>query len=426
MPTLSIQPSSLQGHLQIPPSKSQTIRAIVFGMMAEGTTCIENHLSSPDTDAMIEAARLFGAKIDVGTGLTIEGLGGKLLPAENVIDCGNSGLVLRFAGALAALLPTYTILTGDHSIRHNRLVKPLLEGLQQWGALAISSRLDDGAPLIVRGPLRGGTASISGEDSQPVSALLIAGAFSPYSTELYVSNPGEKPWVAMTLDWFRRLQIPFICDRFGYYKMEGKGSIQGFNYTVPADFSTAAFPLAAALVTQSELTLHGLDMDDPQGDKAVISLLQKMGAKIEIDPAGKSVVVKKGGTLTGMRIDVNDCVDALPILAVIGCFAEGKTQITGGAIARKKESDRISCMARELKKMGGDIEETADGLIVRPAPLRGANMESHADHRLGLALCVAALGASGESSIAGIECARKSYPSFFADFLHIGARMEKR
>lgn len=422
MTNVKIKPGKLHGEIAIPSSKSHTIRSLLFALMAKGKSSIRFPLPSPDTFAMLDAIRHLGAKIDMEQEtLFVEGVAGKLHPAEDVIQCGNSGQVLRFIGALAALSPSYTILTGDLSIRHNRPVAPLLDALNQLGGSAVSSRLDGYAPIIVRGPVKGGKATVAGEDSQPVSGLLILGAFVPL--ELHVTNPGEKPWVALTLNWFDRLGIPYENHHFERYKMKGGSHLQAFHYTVPGDFSSAAFPLAAALVTHSEIILDNIDLKDVQGDKAIIPAFESMGARFESH--GSQLSVKKTQTLKGTRIDINDFIDALPILAVVGCFAQGKTEIVNAAIARKKESDRIHCIATELKKMGADIEERPDGLIVRPAQLHGSpDLQSHHDHRMAMALSVAALGAHGESSIRGIECVGKSYPTFFHDLTQLGAVME--
>jgi 3-phosphoshikimate 1-carboxyvinyltransferase len=421
MANVKVTPGKLHGEIAIPTSKSHTIRALLFALMAKGKSRIHHPLPSPDTFAMLDAIRCLGAKVDMeNESLIIEGVAGKLHAAEDVIQCGNSGQVLRFIGALAALSSSYTVLTGDMSIRHNRPVLPLLNGLTQLGALAVSTRMDGFAPIIVKGPCQGGKATISGEDSQPVSGLLILGAFVPL--ELHVTKAGEKPWIDLTLSWFDRLGIHCENTNYEHYKMKEKSQIKGFEYTAPGDFSSAAFPIAAALVTHSELILHNIDMKDVQGDKAIIPTLQSMGAQFETH--GSQLHVKAAQTLKGTRIDVNDFVDALPILAVIGCFASGKTEIVNGAIARQKESDRIHCIAAELKKMGADIEEKPDGLIIRPAKLHGAHdLQSHHDHRLAMALSIAALGAHGDSTIHGVDCVGKSYPTFFQDLFHLGAAM---
>ncbi len=419
-----VHPSSLQGSLTVPPSKSHTLRAIFFAALAKGTSSIEHFLHSPDTMAMIEAVRLFGAEVKIHENhLEIHGCAGKLNSPQDVIQCGNSGLVLRLIGALAGLSPHYTILTGDASIRQNRPVQPLLEGLNQLGAFAISSLGNGHAPIIVKGPLTGSNAVVDGEDSQPISGLLIAAAFAPYPIELHVKNPGEKPWVQLTLDWFEKLGIPCQSSDYTYYRTEGNAQINGFTYRVPGDFSTAAFPIVAALITRSQLTLHNINMKDSQGDKAIIPLLQKMGARFIIDEKKQTLTIQSGTKLQGTVVDINDFIDALPILAVLGCFAEGQTEIINGEIARKKESDRIHLMAKELKKMGADIEERQDGLIINPTQLYGTELYAHSDHRLALALTTAALAAKTPSKILGVECIAKTYSRFCEDFRAIGANI---
>jgi 3-phosphoshikimate 1-carboxyvinyltransferase len=395
------------------------MRALLFGMLSSGKATIENFLPSPDTDAMIRAATLFGARVRRrGKILFIEGGFG---PASDVIDAGNSGLILRLVGGVSALLPTYTLLTGDHSIRENRPVTPLLEGLNQLGATAESSRLDGRAPLVIKGPIHPGKATIDGRDSQPVSALLIATSLLNGPSEIRVKNPGETPWIELTLHWLEKFGAKISHENYTHYHVEGNLQIPDFHYTVPGDFSTAAFPIAAALVTGSSLQITNLDARDPQGDKVFIEIIKEMGAHIQ----WSDTLQVTAAPLKGLTIDMNPCIDALPILAVLGCFAEGTTTLFGAAVARLKESDRISAITTELKKMGAHIEERDDGLIVEKSQLHGCDkLESHKDHRIALALSVAALGAEGPSEIHGIECIAKTYPQFIADFTRIGAPFE--
>jgi 3-phosphoshikimate 1-carboxyvinyltransferase len=396
------------------------MRALIFAALSKGRTIIRNYLHSPDTDAMIEACRLLGARIKVMPEiLEVEG---NLQPAEDVIDAGNSGLVLRFIGAISALTSQYTVITGDDSIRRRRPVKPLLDGLTQLGAFAVTSRGDNHAPIIIKGPLKGGTALIEGEDSQPVSGLLIAAAFASSKTELFVTNPGEKPFVNLTLSWFDRLGIPYENDGYEKYLIPGGAEIEGFDYTVPADWSSASYPIAAALITNSELTIEGIDFTDAQGDKELVTLLQEMGAKFHIED--RKLTVLPGSRLKGQKIDISRFIDAITLLPVIGCFAEGRTEITGGAIARTKECDRIRSIVTELKKMGAKIIETEDGLIVEQSELHGASTESYADHRMAMSLTVAGLGATGETVVSGTEAIAKSFPGFFDQLRDVGAQIE--
>jgi 3-phosphoshikimate 1-carboxyvinyltransferase len=372
--------------------------------------------------AMINAFRLFGASIDIcPERITISGLEGKINFSEDVINAGNSGIVLRFCSALGALSAHPIVITGDYSIRHLRPMKSLLEGLSQLGVSTQSMRGDGYAPVIIQGPIKSGQATINGQDSQPVSALLIAAAFARGPIDLFVQNPGEKPWVALTLNWFDHLRIPYENKGFEHYRLSGNARYQGFEYSVPGDFSSAAFPIAAALITESELVLKNIDINDSQGDKEIIHVFQKMGALIEIDEDKKTLHVKKGKTLTGINIDVNDFIDALTILAVVACFSEGETHIVNASIARYKECNRIKCIASELQKMGADITEIENGLMIRKSHLKGAKVHSYHDHRMAMSLTVAALGAEGETVIDSVDCVSKTFPTFMQDFNFLGA-----
>lgn len=420
-----IKKSSIQGEIHVPPSKSHTLRSILFGALGSGKSVIHNYLNSSDTQSMIEACRLLGASIQTTpTTLEIEGTGGKIHYAENVINAGNSGIVLRFCSAIGALSSHPIVITGDESIRHQRPMKPLLDGLRHLGVSVKSMRGDDYAPIILQGPMRSGKTQMEGIDSQPVSALLIAAAFAEGPIEIDVKNAGEKPWVALTLQWFDLLGIAYKQEDFEKYHLSGNSRYEGFNYTVPGDFSSAAFPIAAALITRSELTIYNIDMNDSQGDKELIAVFQKMGAEIEIDDSRKRVLVKTGGKLSGITVDINNFVDAITILAVVACYAEGETVIQNAAVARLKECNRIQCITSELAKMGADISETEDGLRIRGSQLKGAVLESYKDHRMVMSLAVAALGAEGETTIGPVECVSKTFPSFREDFNRLGVDIE--
>lgn len=412
--------SSLSGEMTIPPSKSQTMRALVFALMSTELSIIRNALVSPDSQAMVRALRLLGARVDCYED-RIEVRGG-LRPAEDVIDCGNSGLVLRLVGAVAGLLPSYTVLTGDSSIRHRRVAQPLIHGINQLGGCAVSARGDGHAPLIVRGVMRGGKAVMDGADSQPVSGLLIAAAFAEGVTELVVRNAGEKPWVGLTLGWLERFGVRVENREFEEYRVWGGTRVRGFEYTVPGDWSSALYPIVAAVVTGSEVTVHGVEWEDLQGDKRVVEVLREMGAKIAVE--GRSVRVEKGGELKGCRIDVGQFIDAMTLLPVVACCARGKTEIYNGKIARSKESDRIKSIVSELKKMGAHITETEDGMVVEPSRLVGAEVGCYEDHRMAMSLAVAGLIAEGTTEITGVEVVAKSFPGYFESMRKLGMRIE--
>jgi 3-phosphoshikimate 1-carboxyvinyltransferase len=419
-----VHPSSLKGSLTVPPSKSQTMRAILFGAFGKGITEIHHYLHSPDTLAMLNACNLLGAKIQITPEvLYIEGINGQFNSAEDVINAGNSGIILRFITAIAALGTHHIVLTGDYSIRNRRPMNELLNGLIQLQVEAISTRNNGFAPIIIRGPLKPGNVEIKGEDSQPVSALLIAAAFAQGPIEIKVNKPGEIPWVNLTLSWLSRLGISFINKDFSYFSLQGRSQYLGFSYNVPGDLSSALFPVAAALVTGSELYLKNIDMHDLQGDKEVIHILRKMGAKIDIDEVRQTLMVKRS-QLQGITIDANNFIDAVPILAVVASFAEGETKIINSTVAKQKECDRLKCIAAELNKMNGKVLETTDGLLIHGSSLKGASLDSHEDHRMAMSLTVASLGAKGNSMISGVDCIAKTFPHFDLALQSLGAQLE--
>lgn len=420
-----VKKSELKGNITIPSSKSHTLRAILFASLATGKSVIHNYLPSPDTHAMIEACRLFGAKIFIFPDrLVVEGIDGKITHTEDVIDAGNSGIVLRFCSAIGALSSRPVVITGDHSIRHNRPMKPLVDGLLQLSVQAESMRGDGYAPVIIQGPIKPGTITVDGADSQNVSALLIASAFAKGPVEILVNNPGEKPWVDLTFFWLDQMNISYSRKGYEQFVVSGNSQYPGFEYHVPGDLSSLAFPIVAALITHSEILIHNVDIHDAQGDKELIFLLQGMGAHFVIDEKNKTLQVKKSGILKGCKADINNYIDALPILAVIGCFAEGVTHIFNAEVAKQKECDRITGIATELEKMGAKLEITEDGLKIKKSDLKGNHVHSYQDHRMAMSLAIAGLAAKGETSVSPVECVAKTFPSFLTDFQAMGANLK--
>ena len=437
----------LSGAISVPPSKSHTLRAILFASIAEGESVIRHYLESPDTTAMILACRQIGAKIDIFSGyLKIKGMAGQPQQPDDVINVGNSGQVLRFVGAICALIGEQgtAVLTGDASIRHNRPIKPLMDALNQLGARCESLRGDHFSPMLLKGRIQPGIVQMDGSDSQPVSAMLIASAFLKSShashtshvmkksqcVEIKVSNAGEKSWIALTLDWFDRLNLNYenVNAQFDHYIVPTHQHIQGFEYVVPTDFSALAYPLVAAMISQSEITIEYVDMSDSQGDKGLIEVLQSLGANIQYDVRKQSLSVLKKHAFEANEvpvIDVNAFIDAVPILAVLGCFLPKGLRIENAAIARNKESDRLAVMTDMLRKMNAKIEEFPDGLLIYHSFLRAPEkpLYSHHDHRIAMALSVAALMVSGSkvTIIEDVDCVNKSFPKFDKIMQSIGA-----
>ncbi|HJN18322.1 MAG TPA: 3-phosphoshikimate 1-carboxyvinyltransferase [Armatimonadota bacterium] len=417
---MTVEPSSLSGVAEIPGSKSHTIRAVFFAALAEGTSHITAPLDSRDTRAAITTCRALGAEITPVEGFWIvQGTGGMIVPPARPIDVENSGTTLRVGLCAGALGTEWAILTGDEQIRR-RPAGPLINSLNELGALAFSTRGDGAAPIAVRGPMEGGFTTIDCITSQYLSALLINCPLARKDTEIKVGILNEAPYVWLTLAWLDRLGIEYCHKNLRHFHIAGDQRYESFSRRIPADFSSATFPLVAAAVTGSTVTLRGLDMTDPQGDKAVIEMLIGMGCEVTHEGEGTTIT---GKPLTGIEIDMNYTPDALPALAVAGAFASGETRLVNVPQARVKEVDRIAVMHQELAKMGVECEELEDGLIIHGGDPKGAEFESYGDHRIAMAMAVAGLAADGTSTIEGAEAVDVTFPGFADVMASIGAQV---
>lgn len=419
---LVIRPSRLKGVVPIPGSKSHTIRAVAIASLASGTSRIVKPLDSSDTRSALDAARAFGAEVEAGEDWIIAGTAGRPALPDNVVDVGNSGTTLRLFLGAAALCDGWTVFTGDDQIRR-RPVQPLIDAYRLLGAEGFTTRGNGCAPAALRGRMAGGRTEIRAVTSQFLSSLLISAPLAEKNTEVRVLQLNEIPYVEMTLAWLDGQRVAWERKDWKRFFIKGGQEYRAFERRIPGDFSSAVFFLCAAAVTGSELVLDGLDMGDVQGDKAVAGMLAEMGAEVEPLPGSLKI---RGRGLKGAEFDLNSTPDALPALAVAACFASGETRLRNVAQARIKETDRIAVMAQELAKMGADIEEKEDGLVIRGRPLRGARVSGHHDHRVVMALAVAGLAAEGETVVDTAEAMRVTFPDFTDLMRRCGADMELR
>jgi len=423
---IRVHKSSLQGQMQVPGSKSHTIRSVLLSLLAKGVSTIDNPLLSGDGESAIEAAKAFGAKVtSKDNQLIIEGRGIPLSTPKKGIDTKNSGTTTSFVTSLATLTEGETFITGDEQIQ-KRPIKVLVDALQSLGCEVTLIRANSQAPpLVVKGGLLGGKVSLEGFNSQFVSSLLLASPLAKGRTEITVHNPLEKPYIQMTLDWMRRFGATVQSNEpeYTHFVIEGNQQYKSGDFTIPSDWSSVAFPLVAALVSDSCLTITGLDFSDTQGDKRVVDLLISMGADIQKDSAKGTLAVRGGGKLKGgMVIDLGDIPDALPALCVAALYTDGETTFTNLAHVRVKESDRVLVMAEELCKLGSKITIADEHMVVHGGlPLHGATVESHGDHRVAMALTAASLMVEGSTQINDISCTEVSYPNFFASLIKAGA-----
>lgn len=417
--------SSLAGAVRIPASKSHTVRAVLLGALAGGECVIRDPLDSHDTRSALAAARGLGAEVaEENRELwRVCGVDGRPEARGQTIDVGNSGTTLYLALAAAALSRGGSVrFDGDAQIRR-RSAKNLLGSLNDLGAWHACDGGEGCCPLELRGTLRGGATTIECPTSQYLSALLIAAPLAEGDTSIDVPLLYERPYVGMTLRWLDDLEISLnYAPDLSRFEIPGGQRLPAFDRAMPGDFSSATFFLVAAAITGSELLLRGLDLDDAQGDKAVVDYLRRMGADIAAVDGG--LLVRKGDGLRGAELDLNATPDALPALAVAACFAEGETSLGNVPQARIKETDRIAVMAAELANLGAYVEELPDGLVVHGGGLDGGKVCGHGDHRVVMAFAVAGLAARGEVEVDTAEAAAVTFPDFAELLRAVGGAVE--
>jgi 3-phosphoshikimate 1-carboxyvinyltransferase len=421
---LVVRKSRLKGEVEVPASKSHTIRAVTIASLATGQSLIRRPLDSGDTQSAVACYRALGAKIDTSDSKRwkVTGTGGVIKAPGEAIDVGNSGTTLRIAMGSVALAPAgqSTTLTGDEQIQ-SRPIGPLLDALNNLGANCNSLRNNGRPPVQVVGQLAGGKTSIAATTSQYLSSLLLCTPLGADDTEIDVTVLNEPGYVQMTLDWLDKQGIKYEKEDLGKFRIKGNQEYKGFEGTIPADFSSATFFLCAAALAGDEVTLLGLDFSDSQPDKAVVDYLKAMGTDINIE---KDSITIRAAPLKGAEIDINKTPDALPAMAVTAAFAEGETRLVNVPQARSKETDRIRCMAEELKKMAVDVEELADGLIIHQSKLKAAQLNGRSDHRIVMALSLAGLAIEGECTIDTAEAINVTFPDYVELMRGIGGRMD--
>ena len=415
----SVERSSVSGEVYAPPSKSYTHRAILITSLGPGGV-VKRPLISADTRATINASEAFGAKISLNDEVNITGVSNKPKTPEDVINVLNSGTTLRFCSAVAALTDG-AVLTGDASIR-TRPNGPLLSSLSELGAAAFSIRGNGKAPLVIKGKMRGGTAHLDGGvSSQFLSALLIAAPLAESDTKIIIEGDlKSRPYAEITLDMLADAGVCVEAKPQEFF-VPGGQSYGLKSYTIPGDFSSASYPLAAAAVTGSEVTVKGV-LPSRQGDSAIIEILGRMGAKVTWDKELGDLKIK-GEELQGVEVDASRTPDLVPTIAVLGAVARGKTVVKNAEHVRHKETDRLHAMAVELSKMGADIRERPDGLEITGGKLHGASVHGYHDHRIVMALTVAGFVAGG-TQIDTAEAVDVSYPGFFDQMKGLGAKVE--
>lgn len=412
---------ALKGTVTVPGDKSISHRSIMFGALAEGTTRVTNFLQGADCLSTIQCFRKLGIRIE-NTPEEIriygKGLHGLLAPSGG-LDTGNSGTTTRLICGILAGQDFQTELNGDASIQ-SRPMRRIMDPLSQMGAKIESLRGNDCAPLRIQGTkLHGIHYHSKVASAQVKSCILLAG--------LYADGP-----VSVTEPSLSRNHSEILLRHFGA-SVSGEGTtaviqpepkLLAQEIQVPGDISSAAYFIAAGLlVPGSEILIRNVGIN-PTRD-GLLKVCKEMGANItllqEDHRSGEPVadLLVRHSSLHGVTVEgalIPTLIDELPVVAALACFAEGRTVIRDAQELKVKESNRIDVMTENLRAMGARITATEDGMIIEGgAPLHGAVIDSHLDHRIAMTFAVTALGAEGETTIKDADCVRISYPEFYKE-----------
>jgi 3-phosphoshikimate 1-carboxyvinyltransferase len=410
----------LDATVTVPGSKSITNRALLVAALADGSSELLGALHSDDTRYMAAALNALGVMVesdDTNGRFLIEGGGGTFAAAEADLFVGNAGTAMRFLTAALPLGAGRYRIDGVPRMRQ-RPIAPLLAALNDLGADA-HSEFSNGCPPVVvqaRGQ-RGGQTRMAGDlSSQYFSALLLA---APYARDgVTVEVAGElvsKPYLPMTAAVMAAFGVSADIDRETWQRLGvRKGQrYAGRVYRVEPDASNASYFFAAAAVTGGRVRVDGLGINSTQGDLRFVAVLQAMGADVEIAADFTEVRGPANGELRGVDLDLGPISDTAQTLAAIAPFATGPTTIRGIAHARLKETDRVSALATELRRLGQEVDEFPDGLRITPRPIQPAAIATYDDHRMAMSFAVSALRAPGVR-LRDPGCVAKTFPGFFA------------
>jgi len=411
---VSINPAVPQGAvINVPGSKSLTLRALASAAIADGGSTITGALDCDDSRNFIGALRSLGVEIEDSGGfaeLIVKGTGGNWPGTSAELFLGDCGTGYRFATAFAALGPGPYTLTGSDRLME-RPMGPLIKALRELGATVEEKEPDRGPITVKGGKLSGRRVTVEGKvSSQFLSALLLI--VPKLRDDFDIVVEGElvsEPYVDLTLDVMRKFGVEVGKPEPAVYRIKAGSKYKAGNYTVEPDASSAAYWFAAAAITGGRVTVPGIPPDSKQADLGLLDVLLKMGCVVDRDADGVTV---RGSNLRGVSVDMSDAPDAVPALAVVAAFASTPTEILNIGGLRHKESDRISAVAEELGRAEVDVRELEDGLVIIPSPPRVAAFESHNDHRIAMSMALIGLAVPGVK-VRDPEVVSKSYPGFW-------------
>ncbi|MGV8982073.1 3-phosphoshikimate 1-carboxyvinyltransferase [Clostridium sp.] len=441
MKSVMIKPFSLNGKVEIPPSKSLCHRAIIAASLCQGKCTIHNVSMSEDIIATCGIMEKLGAQINnIPNGLHIIGEGNiKLTRAQiantkiennvtesnaiagNELECNESGSTLRFLIPIAMHSGEKIVFSGKGKLSQ----RPLKSYYEIFDKQNIKYTTKDGyLPLTIEGRFKPGIFEIRGDvSSQFITGLLYALPLLNGDSTIVVTTKMESiGYIDLTLDVLSKFGVSIKNNNYREFKIRGNQHYENRDYKVEGDFSQAAFYLAAG-VLGGEVQCLNLNMESLQGDRVIVDIIRNMGGNITLVDG---ILRTSKSDLKGSIIDVSQCPDLLPIVAVLGALSTGTTEIINASRARIKESDRVKAIATELNKIGAQVIEIGDSLIIHGKPwLAGGIVDSWNDHRIAMAMAIASIRCTKELTIQDSGAVKKSYPNFYEDFKSLGGEINE-
>ncbi len=422
MDKIIIKPKLLKGNIVVPSSKSLGHRGIIAAALSRGISRVYNIQLSKDIEATMELMKELGAVVNIeDQNLYIDGR--KMFSYEKKLDlrCRESGSTLRFLIPLALTKDGDYIFHGEGKLI-SRPLEPYYEIFEEKDIKY--SMEEDGLPLKVSGKLTSGTYKVRGDiSSQFITGLLFSLPILEGNSRIQITTKLEsKGYIDLTLDILKDFGIEIENNNYKEFSIRGGQKYKSRNYYVEGDYSQGAFFLVAGALGSS-IVCYGLNKDSLQGDKVILDILEAMGCNVEESEEGIKV---KPSKTKGIEIDASNCPDLVPVLTVLASLSEGETKIVNAKRLRIKECDRLHAITKELNKLGANIIELEDSLIISGVnELKGGEVDSHNDHRIVMALAIAATRARGNVIINNPRAVEKSYPNFFKDYFKLGGECDE-
>ncbi len=424
MNQITIESANLKGSVIAPPSKSLSHRVLIAAALSQGKSVISGIKESVDIRATKLCLETLGAKFkyEAPQKLEVDGIGKPHQLSDTTMFCEESGSTLRFMIPIAALSGQFISFEGKGKLK-TRPIDPYFDVFEKS---EINYEYENALPLKIKGELKPGSYTLPGHiSSQFVTGLLMSLPLAKGDSIIKMSSRLEsRDYVDLTIDVMKSFGVNVVNNNYESFSIKGEQKYKAQSVLVEGDYSQMAFWAVAGAIGTSAIRIENASSNSNQGDARIFDILETMGARL--DKEGDVITVHPSKT-QNIKIDVTEIPDLVPILAVLGSMSEGVMTIYGGERVRLKESDRLKAIATELNKVGGNVKETEDGLVINGVDhLTGGNVEGWNDHRIVMAMAVAAIRCTQKLTIDGWEAINKSYPEFFKDYQDLGGVVHER